>query len=322
MSLPQQFIYSSGAPVFLYVFLFLTTLTRLTSGYAYPNPANNFSCQSAVHPNPVVLLHGLGATYYEDINELQTFLDSQSFCTFSLTYGAVEGFPQVGGYIPIQSSAPEIASFLNTVAQNTNAPAIDLVGHSEGAFQALYVPKFEPGIASLVDHIVAIAPPTHGTTFANLVAIMNGFDNGFDISLLSELVGTTCPACDGLTTPPNPVNSSSNDNLSDLVQSSAVLQLAYDTRSIAQPGTLVTIIASKDDELVTPQTTAFIEGEGEVANVWVQDFCSDDTAGHLDEAYDQNVWNIVLNALENDLDRPFDCVIDSAPAKRSFPVYS
>lgn len=33
---------------------------------------NDFTCQSS--SNPVVLFHGLGATYYEDINTLQSFL--------------------------------------------------------------------------------------------------------------------------------------------------------------------------------------------------------------------------------------------------------
>ena len=32
-----------------------------------------------------VLLHGLGATYYEDINLLQSHLASEGYCTFSLT---------------------------------------------------------------------------------------------------------------------------------------------------------------------------------------------------------------------------------------------
>lgn len=54
---------------------------------------NNFSCKSTVHPNPVVLFHGLGATYYEDLNVLQSYLQSINFCTFSITYGDYPGFP-------------------------------------------------------------------------------------------------------------------------------------------------------------------------------------------------------------------------------------
>ena len=42
-------------------------------------------------------------------------------------------------------------------------------GRSEGEFQALYGPKFVPGEAASVGRVVALAPPTHGTTLASLV---------------------------------------------------------------------------------------------------------------------------------------------------------
>jgi hypothetical protein len=48
---------------------------------------NDYSCRSETNPNPIVFLHGLGATYYEDINILEAYLKTQRFCTFSLTYG-------------------------------------------------------------------------------------------------------------------------------------------------------------------------------------------------------------------------------------------
>ena len=58
---------------------------------------NDPSCvPSAAHPEPVVFLHGLGATYYEDINVLQERVAALGYCTFSSTYGAYPGFPYVG----------------------------------------------------------------------------------------------------------------------------------------------------------------------------------------------------------------------------------
>lgn len=47
---------------------------------------NDPSCRpTSAHPYPVVLLHGLGATYYEDINVLQSEIASRGYCTFSST---------------------------------------------------------------------------------------------------------------------------------------------------------------------------------------------------------------------------------------------
>jgi hypothetical protein len=282
----------------------------------YENPLNNYTCRSTAHPNPVVLLHGLGATYYEDLNVMQSFLTQQGFCTFSLTYGAVSGFPFIGGLEHISTSAGEIASFIASVSKRTGGSKVDLVGQSEGAFQSLYVRKFYSAlVGSIIERTIAIAPPTHGTSFENLVSLMDDVDSTLDTSLLDSILGTVCPACNDLATPSS--SSSSNSN----TQGSAVLQLAYDGTPIVQAGNTVTIIASRDDELVTPPTTSFISNTTEVAkggtvnNVWVQDFCPDDVTGHLDEGYDYNVWQIVLNALEDDLERQFECLADSVPGR-------
>ncbi|KAJ4159543.1 uncharacterized protein LMH87_008441 [Akanthomyces muscarius] len=251
---------------------------------------NDFSCKpSADHPNPVVLLHGLGATYYEDINFLEAFLQSKGFCTYSLTYGAYDGFPLVGGLKPIDESSHQIADLINEVHAKTGANKIDIVGHSEGGFQSLYVPKFREGISSLVDHIVAIAPPTHGTTFANLLNLLPlfGKDARENLGEILEKVG--CAPCNEISTG-GPSIAKLNDG-----------------KPIVQPGNKVTVITSKHDELVTPTTTSFIQEDG-VNNIYIQDYCKSDPAGHIGEAYDTNVWNLVLNSLEDQVGRKFLCL--------------
>ena len=40
---------------------------------------NDYLCRSPAHPNPVVLLHGLGANADEDINELASYLQGNDF---------------------------------------------------------------------------------------------------------------------------------------------------------------------------------------------------------------------------------------------------
>ncbi|KAM3433788.1 hypothetical protein MY4824_005782 [Beauveria thailandica] len=257
---------------------------------------NDFSCQpSADHPSPVVLLHGLGATYYDDLHVLEAFLQSRGFCTFSLTYGALEGRPLLGGFAPIDKSSRQIAEFIYEVHAKTagrgGTRKIDLVGHSEGGFQSLYVPKFREGVAALVDHIVAIAPPTHGTPIANLLTLspLLGRDAG-----LLELIG--CAACHEIS-----------------VGGASVVKL-NDGKAIVQPGNKVTVIISGLDVLVIPPTTAFIYEDG-VDNICVQDYCPLDLVGHISETYDVNIWNLVLNSLENQVGRKFPCLVGGLPIK-------
>ncbi|KAJ0417311.1 lipase [Aspergillus carlsbadensis] len=254
---------------------------------------NDFSCRSTNHTNPIVFLHGLGATYYEDLNFLQAWLQNQGYCTYAETYGDYPGFPFVGGLKPISESAGEIAAYIRRVVAETGAEKVDLVGHSEGAMQTLYVPKFEDGISELVERMVAIAPPTRGTTFIGLynLAYILGDVSRELVGQVLRLVG--CAACD------------------DLGPDGDAVERLNDGEAIVQPGNRLTVIASRFDEMVTPTSTSFVHEEG-VENLWVQDFCPKDLVGHIGEAYDPNVWNIVKNALDDKHRREFPCVIGTA----------
>lgn len=266
-----------------------TLLTLACASTAYALGINDFSCKS--DGNPIVLLHGLGATYYEDLNVMQYWLQNQGYCTYAKTYGDYDGFPFVGGLKPVNESAPEIAAYIKEVTEKTGKEKVDLIGHSEGAFQSLYVPKFE-GVADKIDKIIAIAPPTHSTTFGGLYKLAYLLGNA-SREVVGDVLDTVgCGACNDFG-PGGP----------------AVLKL-NDGKPIVQEGNTVTIIASKHDELVTPPTTSFVHEEG-VKNVWVQDKCSFDPVGHIGEAYDLNVWNLVKNALDSTPDREFVCLIGS-----------
>jgi pimeloyl-ACP methyl ester carboxylesterase len=264
-------------------------LTALAATTTLATGINDFNCKS--DSNPVVLLHGLGATYYEDLNFLQYWLQAKGRCTYAKTYGAYDGFPFLGGLKPINESAPEIAAYIKEIVAKTGKSKVDIVGHSEGAFQSLYVPKFE-GVAHLVDKIAAIAPPTHATTFANLydMAYLLGNTSRKAVGDVLDLVG--CGACD------------------DVGPDGAAVLRLNDGEPIAQPGNKITIIASKYDELVTPTETSFVHEDG-VVNRWIQDTCPLDPVGHIGEAYDLNVWNLVLNVLDETPDRKFVCLLGS-----------
>ncbi|OZM70346.1 lipase [Amycolatopsis antarctica] len=250
---------------------------------------NDADCRpSAQHPNPVVFLHGLGATYYEDLNFLQAHVARKGYCTFSATYGAYPGFPFVGGLRPIADSAAEIAAFIEQVREQTGAAKVDIVGHSEGGFQSLYVTKTQ-GIADRIDKVVAIAPPTHGTTFAGLYNLAYLFGEKSRELIDEVLTRFGCPAC------------------SEIGIGGSAVQTLGDG-PVAQPGVTYNIITSRNDQLVTPQETSFVREPG-VTNQFVQDTCPLDPVGHIGEAYDLNVWHLVTNALDPANAEDFLCTV-------------
>lgn len=247
---------------------------------------NDPACRSTAHPDPVVILHGLGATYYEDLNLLQAYLARNGYCTFSETYGDYPGFPYVGGLRPIADSAAEIKDQILRVLAETGASKVDIVGHSEGGFQSLYVTKTQ-GIADRIDTVVSIAPPAHGTTFAGLVDLAYLFGVRSQVDHALHQFG--CAAC------------------ADLITNGAAVTVLNDG-PIAQPGVRYTIITSRYDELVTPTSTAFVHEPG-VVNEYVQDTCPLDPVGHLNEAYDLNVWKLTTNALDPAHASKFFCTL-------------
>jgi pimeloyl-ACP methyl ester carboxylesterase len=224
-----------------------------------------------------VLLHGLGATYYEDLgNEVAPFLARAGYCVYGATYGATSMLgPYVGGLGDIAASGVQIGRFIDRVLTATHAWKVDLVGHSEGAFMSLWVPKID-GDAAKVDRVVAIAPPTHGTTFEGLVPLGQALHVMPGINTL--LIDTECLAC------------------AEVIEGGPDVA-TLDNGPIAQPGVAYTIITSKSDELVTPTATAFVDEPG-VNNAYIQNTCPLDPVGHLGEAYDTDVQRMITNALD------------------------
>jgi pimeloyl-ACP methyl ester carboxylesterase len=249
------------------------------------------SCHpSAAHPSPVVLLHGLGGNGPGNVGPIALQLAAAGYCTFDLTYGEeAPGIP-VGGLIDVDQSAQQIKTFIEQVRAETSAAKVDIIGHSEGGFQSLYIPK-ELGIADQIDKVVALAPPTHGTTFGGLVSVANTLQLRQLVDQVLQQFG--CPACDEL-----------------IAGGSGVVKL--DTGPIAQPGIGYTVIASRSDELVTPhqsattEETAFIDEPG-VKNEYVQDACPFDPVGHIGLAYDLDVENMIANALDPAHSGPVTC---------------
>lgn len=246
---------------------------------------DDWTCKpSAAHPEPLVLLHGLGGNGPGNYSYLGPFLAAKGYCAFTFTYGQADPAIPVGGTVPIARSAAEIEAFVQRVRAATGATKVDIVGHSEGGFQSLYGPKVH-GYADVVGKVVALAPPTHGTTFGGLVSVGDYLGLGPLVDQVLQQYG--CQACDEL-----------------IVGGSAVQQLT--AGPIAQPGVRYTVIASRFDTLVTPHETSFIREPG-VRNEFVQDTCPLDAVGHVGLAFDPTVAQLVANALDPTHATPVTC---------------
>ncbi|MEV4263425.1 alpha/beta fold hydrolase [Kribbella sp. NPDC049584] len=266
----------TAAGLFAAVLLAASVTSATTASAAPSSGFDDWSCKpSAAHPDPLVLLHGLGGNGPGNYSYLGPFLAAKGYCAFTLTYGQADPNIPVGGTVPIAQSSVEIASFVQRVRTATGAAKVDIVGHSEGGFQSIYGPKVR-GYAGQVGKVVALAPPTHGTTFAGLVSVGDYLGLGPLVDQVLQRFG--CAACDEL-----------------IVGGSAVKTLT--TGPIAQPGTKYTVIASRFDALVTPHETSFIREPG-VTNEYVQDSCPLDPVGHVGLAFDPTVAQLVANALD------------------------
>ncbi|HVV13077.1 esterase/lipase family protein [Amycolatopsis sp.] len=224
---------------------------------------------------PVVLLHGLGANGPDNFSFLDPYLRQAGYCTFTLTYGQAAPGSPVGGTTAIENSSREIAAFIDRVRQVTGAAKVALVGHSEGAFQSLYVPKVL-GYAGKVSRVVALAPPTHGTDVSGLVT-------------LADLLGLR-PAVDAV------LNSAGCQSCPEMLPGGSAVE-ALTSGPVAQPGVDYTIIASRTDVVVTPPATSFVPESG-VHNAFVQDTCPADPVGHGGLAFDGGVADMIGNALD------------------------
>ncbi|GAB2572590.1 alpha/beta fold hydrolase [Kribbella endophytica] len=264
----------------------LLAVGTTTTAVAAPSSGfDNWACKpSAAHPNPLVLLHGLGGNGPGNYSFLGPYLAAKGYCAFTLTYGQATPAIPVGGTVSIVQSSAQIEAFVDQVRAATGAAKVDIVGHSEGAFQSLYGPKVR-GYAGKVGKVVALAPPTHGTTFAGLVSV--GDYLGLRPLVDRVLRDFGCPACDEI-----------------IVGGSEVAKLT--AGPIAQPGVKYTVIASRLDALVTPHETSFVREPG-VKNQFVQDTCPLDPVGHVGLAFDPTVAQLVANALDPARARPVLC---------------
>jgi triacylglycerol esterase/lipase EstA (alpha/beta hydrolase family) len=259
---------------------------------AMPAGANVPGCQpSWSHPRPVVMVHGTLEAAAFDWGGLAPRLANEGFCVYTFNYGLTDSSPYYGGMTNIPSAASELRTFVDSVLQQTGAPQVDIVGHSQGGMMPRYYLK-NLGGAPKVHTLVGLSPSNHGTTVFGLSNLLLGLQVGG--VPISSAIG--CISC-----------------TQQLVPSMFIDALNDGGETV--PGPNYVVIQTKYDEVVTPYTSAFLSGP-KVRNILLQDQCPQDYTEHIGITYDPIAAQDIIEALgRNRLDFRPECSL-------VYPVFS
>jgi triacylglycerol esterase/lipase EstA (alpha/beta hydrolase family) len=250
-----------------------------TAGFGFPTTAppgaNNFGCRpTAAHPHPVILVNGTFENQNDNWRAAAPLLANHGYCVFAFNYGGVTAAADVQGTQEIAASARQLASFVATVLAATGAAKADLVGHSQGGMMPRYYIEYLGGAAK-TNALVGLAPSNYGTTLDGL-------------STFVTQLGLADPFVTGL--------SALCESCGEQIAGSSFLATVNATPT--SPGVQYTVIESRDDEVVTPYTNAFLPAAPNVTNITVQNQCLLDQSDHLELAYDPVAMADMLNALD------------------------
>jgi triacylglycerol esterase/lipase EstA (alpha/beta hydrolase family) len=248
------------------------------AGFAHPQtppPGADNGCRpSAAHPEPVILVNGTFANQDDNWQAASPLLANHGYCVFTFNYGGPSASSVVQGTGDIATSAGQLGAFVAQVLAATGAAKADLVGHSQGGMMPRYYLRFLGGAAH-VDKLVALAPSNHGTTLGGLTALVTALGTA---GLVNGAISALCTAC-----------------VQQEAGSPFLTHLNAGGETVA--GVSYTVIESRNDEVVTPYTSAFLSGPG-VTNITLQNQCGLDQSDHLEIAADPVALADVLNALD------------------------
>jgi triacylglycerol esterase/lipase EstA (alpha/beta hydrolase family) len=275
---------STSLPV-NYDFIAGATLTALAPNTPPPG-ANNWSCQlTAAHPDPVILVHGTFANMDDNWQAASPLLADNGYCVYAFNYGGASAGDPIQGTGEIAASAAQLAAFVTTVLARTGASKVDLVGHSQGGMMPRYYINSLGGAAKVND-FVALAPSNYGTTLDGITELASLLGAS---SAINGTLGSVCEAC------------------VEQEQGSAFLASLNATPTVS--GVRYTVIESKDDEVVTPYTNAFLPAASNVTNITVQNQCALDGSDHLEIAADPIAMADMLNALDPSAPVKVPCLV-------------
>jgi pimeloyl-ACP methyl ester carboxylesterase len=271
-----------GAPMFEPTTGEFTVNYGLIDGLAFFNPtkppagANDTISVTADHPLPIILLNGTTATQGTNWSVGAPVLANAGYKVYTFNYGNTTGNPNspIQALGDIRQSSAELAAEVQRVLDETGAPKVILVGHSQGGgiLAVDYINNM--GGADKVSQLIGIAPSNHGTDIDGLGALQS-------LPILGQLVV-------GIANAIGPA-------LYQQALGSPFQQEVYgngDTR----PGVLYTTIASVNDWVVTPYTQQALNGPN-VTNIVLQDLYPGLVLGHANIFLSPQVWSTVLDTL-------------------------
>ena len=259
-----------------------------------PPGANDFACMpSAEHPDPVVLVHGLGANMSLNWSRVSPVLKTHGYCVFALTYGrdpdAPYPFDQSGGVVRMEDSAQELSAYVDRVLAATGAQEVDIVGHSEGTVMPNYYAKFLGGAAKIDDY-VALTPLWDGTDLLALGTIYGLAEPSGVSPALTEGAAQFCASCP------------------QFLKGSPFMKKMNEGGGPAVPGVTYTNILTEYDFLVVPYTSGLMDSPN-ATNIVLQDQCETDFSEHGGVAFDPIAIRNILNALDPANAQPPRCTV-------------
>ncbi|MFD6160285.1 esterase/lipase family protein [Nocardia sp. NPDC060256] len=266
--------------------------------------ANDMACHpSAERPQPVLLVHGSGTDAPNSFALLAPLLRAEGYCVFAADLGPTPGLREVVsgqagsgtmgigpvgaamlgrtiyGVGDIDRMATELNEVVQTVQRATGARQIALVGHSTGGNVIRQYLRAQG--AAAVTQVITLGTPYRGSTWGGLrtnypdLASL-GLDNA---EIAAQVFGTP--------------------GQQQVVGSPLLNRLNAGGETV--PGVRYTALASRADEIITPQETALLAAPtGDDRNIWLQDGCPTDIANHSGLLGDTRAAAIVLSTLAND----------------------
>ncbi|MFI6171733.1 esterase/lipase family protein [Nocardia sp. NPDC051052] len=275
---------------------------------APPTPAfagaNDWACHpSAERPNPVVLVHGSGTDAANSFALLAPLLRAEGHCVFAANLGPTPGLRDVVsgqagsgsmgvgpvgaamlgrtiyGVGDIDRMASDLNDVVHAVRSATGAGQVALVGHSTGGNVIRQYLRTQG--AAAVTQVITLGTPYRGSTWAGL---RTNYPDLASLGLENEQIAAQVFGTPGQ---------------QQVVGSPLLNRLNAGGETV--PGIRYTALASRADEIITPQETALLTAPtGDNRNVWLQDGCPADIANHSGLLGDTRVAAVVLSALAND----------------------
>ena len=222
-----------------------------------PAGVNMPDCKPAQGRQHIFLIHGTLHSSQLSFGALAPRLAKAGHCLHAVDYGALTPSDALKARKPVSENVREVAQAIDRVLKQTGQSQIDLVGFSQGGLIGFYLLR-DGGLGKRVRQFTAIAPSVRGTTSEG--------------ALRFNQTGA-CPAC------------------ADQFHQSAFMR-EFTARPFTVEGVRYTVVATRDDWIVTPPESQFVREPG-VRNVLVQDRLRGKSISHVGLMYDPEAVELI-----------------------------